>query len=501
MLGGLVVPSTLFSISDQFSYRGEYQVGVPEEVPPTSPIEDVTTSDEEFGDQQLFWVMYPSGAEQELATLLSVGTHCYIYMENSCIETQGESNAIAKSDAFREAFDNDIYPKGVELAGNPDGTIGDIDGDPKVTVYLGPFLEKSGQTLNGFYTRMNDLEGVFSNNREMFFMDASNTVNDAIPLACHEFNHLIFYNHDMDESDFLAEGVANLAAQYSGYWSTIMETQARRYTQNPQDSLLYFNRISRNYYWDVSYGQSYLFVTYLYERFGLDFIRSLISTPEDGAISIDVALSNEGYNLTFNDVYLDWIVAVSLDNPEIYGGIYGFTSVNYTIDCQYSVGADYPIERSDITFNYYGIHARRLYSPLDSLTLKIENPISDALGVAIAVLDDDGWHVTQTLHTEYSTEITEHIEGTNVQEVYLIASLMSEDTPSEFGVIYYLDEVPSQSLDYSISERVQSESSGIPIFFIPITGVITVILLTVVIIYRRKSITHFRVSDGERKWF
>ncbi|MHA1909404.1 MAG: hypothetical protein ACW98Y_19050, partial [Candidatus Thorarchaeota archaeon] len=478
----IILGSTLASISidkvsvstQTTSHCGE---GVStDEAPQIHSEKQIAPAEEVLGNQELFWVMYPSGAEQELATLLSVGTHCYIYMENSCIESQGESNAIAKCDEFREAFDNEVYPMGTELAGNPDGTLGDIDGDPRVTVYFGPFFEKSGRTLNGFYTLGNDLEGAFSNYREMFYMDASNTLNDAIPLSIHEFNHLIFYNHDLNEADFLTEGLANFAIQYCGYWSTIVDAQVRRYTQNPQDSLLYFNRISSNYYWDVSYGQSHVFMTYLYERFGLDFIRSLVSIPEDGAIAIDVALSNEGYNFTFNDVYLDWIVAVTLDNPEIYDGIYGYTSVNCTIDCHNSVGSVYPIEKSDITFNYYGIHARKLYSPLDSMALKIENPHSGVLGIAIAMLDDEGWHVTQTLHTEHSTEITEYIQGTNIQEVYIIASLMSEDTPSEFGVAYALDEVPNLDLDYSISERVQSEASGIPIFFIPIAGVMTVIL-------------------------
>ena len=426
-----------------------------------SPTENVTIATEEVGDQQLFWVLYPSGAEQELATLLSVGTHCYIYMENSCIETLGEFAAFSECEQFREAFDSDIYLKGTELAGNPNGTLGDIDGDPKVTIYVGPFLEKSGGLLAGFYEAMNDLEGDYSNYREMIFIDVTRPITEAICTIIHEFNHLIWFNHEMDEAYFLLEGLANLAIQYTGYSSLIVDEQVRRFTHNPEDSLLFFNRIADNYYWDVSYGQSYLFVTYLYERFGVDFIRSLVSIPEDGAIAIDVALSNGGYNLTFNDVYLDWIVACTLDNTEIYEGIYGFSSVDYTIDCRYSI-ADYPIELSNIKFNYYGIHARRLHSPTDNMALKIECPISCCIGIAIAVLDDEGWHVTQTLHTENSTEITEHIEGTNVQAVYIMTSLMSKNTPSIFGLIYDLDETPSLDLDYSISSMLTTSTTSTP---------------------------------------
>lgn len=441
-------------------------------------------SDEEFGDQHLFWVTYPSGAEQILVTLLSVGTHCYVYMANTSLETQGELNAIAKCDELRNAFDSIIYPKDVELAGNPDGLLGDIDGDPKVTIFLGPFVE---HLYAGRYDPMNELELTYSNHREMFMIDATRSINDMISLACHEFNHLIWFNHEMDEADFLVEGLANLAIQYSGYWSVTAEAQARRFIDNPQDSLLFFNRISDDYYWDVSYGQSYLFMAYLYERFGVDFVRSLVSIPEDGALAIDVALSNAGYDLRFNDVYLDWIVACTLDNPEIYEGIYGFTSVNYSIDYQYSIGADYPIEWSDVVFNYYGVHARKIYSPLNGMTLQIENPHSGVLGIATMVLDDEGWHVSQTLHTEQSLVVIEYIEGINVEEVYFIASLMSEGTPSEFGVIYDLDEVPSLGLDYCISERVRFESSELIILFLPILGILAVSIVALVIHHRRKG--------------
>ncbi len=462
-----------------------YLIGGSEGSPPVSPTKNIIKSTETFGDQQYFWVPYPEGEEQVLATLLSVGDHCYIYMENSCIEAQGESNLISKCDELGEAFDSIIYLKDIELAGNPDGNLGDIDGDPKVTALLGPFRE---HLIGGYYDLRNDLPGPYSNYREMFLIDAMWSIDEMVCLALHEFNHLIWFNHELDEADFLVEGLANLAILYAGYWSTMVDTQVLRYIDNPQSSLLYFNRISSDFYWDVSYGQSYLFMVYLYERFGLDFVKSLVSISEDGAIAVDVALSNGGYDLTFNDVYLDWIVAITLDNPEIYEGIHGFASVKYTIDCQNSYGAAYPIEKSDIAFNYYGIHARRLHSPSDQMTLKIENPPSGVLGIATAFLDDAGWHVTQTLHTEFALEITEYIVGNNVQEVYFIISLMSDDTPTEFGAIYDLDEIPSVDLDYRISEGIQSDPSGMTIFLLSISGV-SIIIVAVIMIYHRRRVT------------
>ncbi|MHA2397018.1 MAG: hypothetical protein ACXAC0_09965, partial [Candidatus Thorarchaeota archaeon] len=106
------------------------------------------TTTESFGDQQTFLTMLsrpesyaPSPVN---ATLLSVGDSCYVYMANESIERLGESAAISKCSQLGQIFDDVIYPHAVELAGSPDGYLGDIDGDPRVTLFLAPLVRYMG---------------------------------------------------------------------------------------------------------------------------------------------------------------------------------------------------------------------------------------------------------------------------------------------------------------------------------------------------------------------
>jgi hypothetical protein len=470
------------------SIESHYRQGISTNEAPTTPSRDSSLS-EEFGDQVLFWtpLNWPDDAVplQYRATLLSVGVECYVYMANDTIEILGEVDAILMCNEIGEIFDTLIYPKGVELAGNPDGTIGDIDGDPRVTLFLGSFVRHMGQAYLGFFTPDHEIPGPYSNYREMVFVDGERPLNDTIVTTIHEFNHLIWFNHEMDEADFLTEGLANLAVDYTGYWSWVTDAVTTTFTDYPQISLLYFNRFYSSY-WDASYGQAYLFVTYLWERFGVDFVQSLVAIPEDGALAIDVALSNSGYNLTFNDVYLDWITACVIDNPEIAGGIYGFASVDYTIDSHTSYGTNLPIEKNDVYHNLYGIHARKIHSPVDEFTFRIENPTSYALGISIAILDESGWVISQSLHTEYLEWIEVYCSGTNVQEVYVITSLMNIDTPEDYGQIYNLDEIPSVELDYNITEGIPQSNPELNMYIIPLSGVM-ILTIGAIVIYRMRS--------------
>ena len=80
---------------------------------------------DEFGDQELFWIEDAEIGEylQVRATLLSVGDHCYIYMDNQTVSEIGESAAITKCERLKEEFDSVIYPAGTQIAGNPDGLL------------------------------------------------------------------------------------------------------------------------------------------------------------------------------------------------------------------------------------------------------------------------------------------------------------------------------------------------------------------------------------------
>ena len=78
--------------------------------------EYVVVQDEEIGNQEVFWSLDVSAGiyVQKLATLLSVGEKCYVYVANETITSIGESTAISRCNYYRDEFDDVIYAKNIE---------------------------------------------------------------------------------------------------------------------------------------------------------------------------------------------------------------------------------------------------------------------------------------------------------------------------------------------------------------------------------------------------
>ncbi|MBY8999954.1 MAG: hypothetical protein KGD64_03485 [Candidatus Heimdallarchaeota archaeon] len=439
---------------------------------------------EQFGDQFLFWTNIPE-LVQVRGTLLAIGNWSYIYMANETIELLGENASIAKCEALSYEFDLVIYPNAIEVAGSPDGKLGDIDNDPHVTLFLAPYVRYFGDnSVLGYYDYKDEEVGnPYSNNREMVYVESERPLVDTYCIITHELNHMIWGNNEFDEAEFLIEGLANYAVDYNEYSFWVTDAVTTSFTNHPEISLLYFVR-EYGVLWDSSYGQAYLFVTYLADRFGNDFTKSLVSMDEDGAEAVEVALSQFGYELTFNEVYLDWITACTIDDTTFDGGIYGFESVDYKIQTQTGIGIfSDPVEKQDMKHNYYGFDVKTTYSITDNFTFIIENPYPYALGISIAFKDVNGWNVTQYFNTEKSKQISFYVEGGDIQQAFVITSLMSPDTPEDFGVVYSLTELQSEFLDYSFYKgRFElEESSG----FISLLAVFS--LLAAVLVRKRMS--------------
>ncbi len=442
-------------------------------------------SEEQFGDQFLFWINVPELVQMR-GTLLAKGNWSYIYMANETIELLGANASISKCEALSLEFDLTIYPNAIEVAGSPDGNLGDIDGDPHITIFLAPLCRHYGDnSVLGYYDDKDDEHyNPYSNLREMVYVDSEHSLYDTYCIITHELNHMIWGNYEFDEANFLLEGLANYAVDYNGYHSWwVIDGVTTTFTYHPELSLLYFVR-EYGELWDASYGQAYLFVTYLANRFGNDFTKELVSIDTDGASSVDVALSRFGFDLTFNDVYLDWITACTLDDTTFADGIYGFETVDYTIQTQTPIGYYFPIEKNDVKHYYYGFDAKAIYTDYDNFTFVIDDPYPNALGISIAIKDDYGWNVTQYFNTADSEQISLYIEGDNIQQAYVITSLMSPDTPSEFGVVYALTEVPSESLNYFFYEGRYETTEESSSAFVPLLSIFS---LFVGVLFRRRK--------------
>ncbi len=440
---------------------------------------------ESFGNQEEFWTANLQTNEWFLvrATLLAVGENCYIYMDNRTIVSMGQSQAIERCEILSSEFDRVVYPKNYELMGNPNGTLGDIDGDPHITVFL-------VEGVGSYYLQHNELTGYpYSNSREMVFVSSEMQLINTIAVMCHETNHLFLFNYDLDEAVFLIEGLAEFSMYYAGYMSnssfmqggmTLNVTMSAYYFSiNPSVSMFYFDK---NYYSYSSYGVSYIFWFYIAEKYGIQIIKDLISIDElDGPEGIEYVLSNHGYNISFNEVFLDFITACAIDQTGIYGDLYGFLNADYQISTK--TVYNLPSVASDIEHRYYCVDIKEIHEVPDEFSIEIETPASPcSLGVVIIIHDENGWNVTQTILTGDSSSKRLFCTGNNIEEVFLVTSIIKEGTPN--APLIWMSS-PINTLDFSFLEGhvnpTIAETSSLFLSLLPI-------LLIMVICERKRKL-------------
>ncbi|MNS95171.1 hypothetical protein D3C72_1294160 [compost metagenome] len=100
-----------------------------------------------------------------------------------------------------------------------------------------------------------------------------------------------------------------------------------------------------------SYGLSYLFTRYLYDRFEGGVIRDLISSPYVGVSGVEQALTPRG--VTFEDVFSDWSIANAISGLKL------------TQDPRYSYAPEISLRGTYGDIQLKGIQPRPLSGPSD----------------------------------------------------------------------------------------------------------------------------------------
>lgn len=250
------------------------------------------------------------------AELCYLTDHAYVW-----VETGVEVDQVALAQAA-ERFENQIYPTVRDLFGE-EWSPG-VDNDPRISLLHLTGLAESSIGEFGSGDEYTDAVVPGSNQREMFYVGLDGVVigdDEHMGILAHEFQHMVQWNTPGNEAHWLDEGLAQLAERAVGY-ATVQtgydflrqsRTQLNSWVQGRDDE----NR---------HYGAAYLYLLYLWERLGDDFLRTLARHPAEGLPSVNVALAVEGAELTADDLFADWIVANYLDDPALADGRYSYRS-------------------------------------------------------------------------------------------------------------------------------------------------------------------------------
>ncbi|RME43498.1 MAG: hypothetical protein D6791_15265, partial [Chloroflexi bacterium] len=274
----------------------------------------------EEGDVLTFWVSNSDTDEnwQIEAVLVVKSEHLYMWVEQGKDIDEGDLRRAA------EFFDKHIYPTNRAFFGS-EWSPG-IDNDPRLHVLHASGL---GDTVAGYFSSADEashLINPFSNEKEMFYINIDNNrpgTDFYNGTLAHEFQHMIHWHQDLNESTWLDEGAAELAMQLNGLERSSGFRPDQVFAQNPD--------IQLNAWPDPSdadtyphYGNSYLFLNYFLSRFGEEATQALIANPANSMTSVDLTLKDLGLDLTADDVFADWVVANWLDDPELDEGRWGY---------------------------------------------------------------------------------------------------------------------------------------------------------------------------------
>jgi len=292
----------------------------PEVGEPPLVVNDVPPNYEE-GDRLQFWVGNLDTDEnfQIEAELVVKSKHLYMWVE---VGAKVDERDLRRAAAF---FDDQIYPTDRAFFGS-EWSPG-IDNDPRLHVLHATGI---GSSVAGYFSSADEISSLinpYSNEKEMFYINLDNNKPGSRfynGTLAHEFQHMIHWYEDKNESTWLNEGASELATQLNGV------ARSDNYVR-PDQVFASDPDLQLNAWPDPDegdsyphYGNSYLFLNYFLSRFGEEATKALVADPENGMKSVDDVLSELKLGLTADDLFADWVVANWLDDPTLDNGRWGY---------------------------------------------------------------------------------------------------------------------------------------------------------------------------------
>ncbi|MEX1071333.1 MAG: hypothetical protein WEC37_01785 [Anaerolineales bacterium] len=289
----------------------------------------------QVGERRNFWVTNTDSnvTSETQATLRFVGESVYFWVEDGVDYEQDELVDLA------QAFEDHMVPTTREFFGTE--WFPGIDQDPHIYIL---YTTGMGSGVAGYFSSTDEIHPLaaeYSNAAEMFLVSADNAELDhpfTYGVLAHEFQHMIHWYRDRNETSWVNEGMSELASLLNGYGACDFGYE---YLFDPDLQLNDWpndqNATSPHY------GAGCLFVTYFLERFGEEATQALVVDPANGLDSVDNVLTAIGFidpltdePILADDVVLDWTIANYLGDAFFSDGRYGYLqypeALGFTVD-------------------------------------------------------------------------------------------------------------------------------------------------------------------------
>ncbi|MFX1273311.1 MAG: hypothetical protein ACFFAX_16635, partial [Promethearchaeota archaeon] len=232
------------------------------------------------------------------------------------------------------------------------------------------------------------------------------------------------------EVHFILEAFAEYSTYYAGYLpEDNMTVRVLPFLEDIHDSFIYFEIEPQDY------GACYLFAFYLAEQYGVQFLRDLVQHEGDGALGLETALKDAGHNISFNELYLDWMTALTIDQQGFANDRYCLREMNATIQNRTTIHS-LPYQEDSVPLYCYGSKVYQVSSPPDTFSVEMSQPAQGVAGLSVAYRDAHGWHVQQTQRLGGAIL---NISGESIDSAYFVISFLYDNTPTghiDFGSGY-----------------------------------------------------------------
>ncbi len=300
----------------------------------------------QLGAAEMFWIVdnsqSPPRQFQAAATLKYITPHSYWWVEDGF--------SVPEADLQRSAnqFEHQTYPTNRAFFGS-EWSPG-VDSDVRVHIFMGNVPGVAGMfSASNSYSHLAE---PYSNEREMFYINLEaispgNIFFDSV--LSHEFQHMIHWYQDRNESTWVNEGMSELAPFINGYgassfmgvYLSVPDTQLNGWADTPNEAT-------------ANYGGSFLFMAYFLQRYGEEMTQAVVSNPNNGIAGFNAVLAEHGYAERFDDIFADFLAANYLNDPQANEGRWGYENLSLdqaAVSEHYSI---YPAGNQTTVYQYGG---------------------------------------------------------------------------------------------------------------------------------------------------
>ena len=379
--------------SDPDSYVRDFQIPPGEEIGPDVWLTETgllssPPQNPQVGDSWTWWLWtwypMPPHFEQHMCTVRGMSSRGYVVVKDSEWQVSIDQSDV---DAILEHWENTSigpYPdQGIyEIDSLSFGTPPDeLDNDPRIYLMWYDF-EVSADGFFFFFDEYPDgtYPDYHSNECEVLYLNTQSTGgpsgNYMHGVIAHEFEHLIHWKQDDNESSWVDEGMAELAMYFFGNPDNISSFNA-----NPDNNLTV---------WDgewADYIQTYLWSLYFFERYGgHEAVFSLVQEQANSMAGYDAVLDFYGYTENTEDMFADWTVANFLDDTTIEDGRYGYMGEDLPAFSTSGNYSSYPVETSKTVNNWAADYYRFTDFPFQGLEITFDGSDDNSFAVRVLVL-------------------------------------------------------------------------------------------------------------------